>query len=158
LKNVPLHYGRNYSLPEADIKSIAIYEKDGAKVLALEWEPWAEELFADVERLGIGPAEANKYTPIPLYQIGWHKYLESANGKLVVELPDFLKGEVLMRLVPMYLDGNDRLAVPGVFTQFSVNLDKMSGAPEKTGVASADGDNADIKRDRLNKIDIKRIV
>lgn len=142
LKNVPLHYGRNYSLPEADFKSIAIYENNGTKILTLEWEPWAEELFSEVERLGIGPAEANKYTPIPLYQIGWHQYLESSNGKLVVELPNFLEGVVQMRLVPMYLDDNGRLSVPGVFTQFSINLDKMSGALKSNDIDAADGEDS----------------
>lgn len=131
LDNAPLHYGVNYSLPQAEIESLEVYEVDDGRILEIQWQPWPEDLFAEVDRLGIGPAEEGKYSPIPLYRIGWHEYRVSENGRLAVELPDDLVGEVQMRLIPMYADDQGRPIIPGVFTEFTVDLEDGSDDTEK---------------------------
>lgn len=127
--NNGLHMVRNYSLPETEIRSANVFRHNDKKLLALEWDAWEEELYREVQLLGIGPAKADKYTPIPLYRIGWHQYIESENGKLVVEIPDYLdlSGEVDMRLVPLYEDGKGHATIKGRFAEFTVNLDETNG-------------------------------
>lgn len=141
----PHHY-RDYSLNQWSVENASVFADGykGKNILALEWAPWPEERFAEVDRVAIGPAEADKYTEVPLYRMGWHKYLVTENGKLLVEVPEYLEGEISMRVVPLYADEQGRPIIPGRFAEFTVDLGDVANAEEdgKAPAAAAGGEQS----------------
>lgn len=128
LDNSPQHVKRNYSLPEVEFSEVSLYEDNGKRVLVLKWEPWDEELYGDVARLGLGPGGPDELDKVTLYRMPWHHYRETENGKLVVELPEDLEGNTSIRLVPLYPDEAGRPVIKGRFTEFLVDLDDSTDA------------------------------